>query len=158
MDLKDLVIEEKYQERYSYDKRCELFNKHAISTAQVAFNPIYELAKFTLRKAQMNSYQRFLWQHGSIYTHSGTLLSEFNEKYSQGREKLVRWNEENQAIDIYGKNEHDKNDWTYVPMLSFRLKTKTISLHPNRFVEFNISRDLYDQIDQWLLDFEYEKW
>lgn len=159
MNLKDLIKEINYQEAYSYDRRVDLFNKYAISTAQKAFNPIYELAKFIIDKRTILnvSYKEEPITSQGLYTpysHSGALLSTFNEEVKQDKSSFVKHFEDKGTIYIYGYSGAERK---HIPILIFNEKDKTITIK-RISLGFIISRNLYDQIDEWLIDFGYEKW
>lgn len=48
----------------------------------------------------------------------------------------------------------------YRNAIRFDLEKRTLSLYNSLLKEgvFQISRDMYDLIDEWLIDFGYEKW
>lgn len=165
INLESLIKEINYQEEYSYDKRADLFNTYSISTSQNFFNPIYELAKFicdrrSYYKSEISSYESY--QKGcfnSCYSHSGNIASAFNKTWNTVKPefqtvKLYKTG----MIRVYGLSKGLTLDVPnkLVPLLDFNVD-KTVTIHalsaPN-----TIPRNLYDQIDRWLLDFGYAKW
>jgi hypothetical protein len=154
-----LIKEIDYQETYSYEKRVDLFNKYCIPTHLKFFNPIYELAKFILDrrsyyKSEHSDYESFGKGSYSCYSHSGNVMSSFNKDFSEKKSETVKVSI-NGNITIYG---YDRNTSKHLPVLRFNT-SKTIAILYNHFSNgINIPRNLYDLIDEWLVDFGYNKW
>lgn len=164
-NLVDLIKEINYQEAYSYDKRVDLFNKYFIPTSMNFFNPIYELAKFIIDrrsyyKSDTSDYQSFNNGTYSCYSHSGAVASSFNKNFNKNHKEnksLVKIYP-NGRIGILAYFRKDTVDIEYESKLILMFNTdKTISIKYNTS-DIKIPRNLYDLIDEWLVDFGYNKW
>ncbi len=150
MDLRELIKEVNYQETYSYDKRVDLFNKYGISAGLNFFNPIYELTRFILGDSEYHN--RY-----SMYSHGGHIASSFNEDFKTGKSKKVKVFDTGTISVLRSVDNTDE----YKAVLRFHAD-KTIRVYHNTWAvsvsSFTVKRNLYELIDQWLIDFEFEKW
>lgn len=150
-NLNELVVELDYQSHFSYEKRTELFNKYGISTSQCFFNPIMELATFA---TEMSTYKYRSNLRIGGYSHSGAVASSFNESFKNGDKK-------NDYVKIYPNGIHiykyNRVKQTFEALVSF-MNNKTVQIKQMPSYSLVIERDFYDKIDEWLIDFGYEKW
>lgn len=163
MDLKLLIEEINYQEKYTYEQRVDFFNKYHISQTQKFFNPIYELAKFIVgdrgpaKKYYINQNDPDQGFYNACYSHSGAVASSFNkttDRSQTNKEASVRVTDD--KIGIYAYMSSVQGGRILKPFLWFH-DDKTISI-TDHCHGVKIKRDLYNLIDQWLIDFGYEKW
>ena len=159
MDLTKLITDVDYQVEYNYEKRVDLFNKYKISPASKFFVPIWELAQFIISNNMPNK-NSFVFSFG----HGQNILNNSLDKDVENKKELRigltptgksivirRYVSEAKSIPTYGK---------YRNALRFDLNSRTISLC-NELLHsgsYQISRDLYEKIDEWLIDFGFEKW
>lgn len=151
MDLRELIKEVNYQDSYNYDKRVFLFNKYGISAGQEFFNPIYELTKFILNDSNGNEY--------SMYSHSAYVASCFNDKIKTKNHENIKVFD-NGVIQIfrYIRYRTDK-DKTHTVLMTYFPNGKTVKIFPTEYERgINVRRGLYESIDEWLVDFGFEKW
>lgn len=161
MDLKDLVKEIDYQKEYSYEKRVDLMNKYAISTSQKYFNLIYELGKFIVGDRRIsehssNEHNIFYGQHNSCYSHTGAVMSGFNNQSHSIKNHQATVRVHNSSIILYTRV-YVSGESKLKPFLSFDLDSRTFSIK-EAANSVRIRRCIYDEIDEWLIDFGFEKW
>lgn len=161
MDLKILVKEIDYQKEYSYEKRVDLMNKYAISTSQKYFNLIYELGKFIVgdRRISKSSYKEdniFYGRHNSCYSHTGAVMSRFNNQSYNLKNHQATVRIDGNSILLY-TTVYDSKLTKLKPFLSFDLEFKTFSIRDGAG-SVKIRREVYREIDNWLVDFGFEKW
>ena len=161
MDLKILCQEIDYQKTYPYDKRVDFFNKYNIPTTQVAFNPILELAQF----AYGSSFQLGGRPHG--YSHSGATFSSFNNSLKDPKKGKILlsnsyiWIFENRikVFRYIPGSYNEPVEKRYKPFITFDSKTKEVSLIGTDGISgTRVRKTLYQDIDEFLIDFGYEAW
>lgn len=158
MNLLDLVVDIDYQQKYTYEQRVDLFNKYGLSTATKFFVPIWGLAQYIedlCLQIPKKYYREF--GHGQQVLNSN-LFKQSSEKPEIDRRRIrVR---PNGRIDIH----------TCIP----NIEETTLEGKMRRVLSFNgnilymnnyghlsmcrIPRNLYELIDQWLIDFGYDRW
>lgn len=165
MDLSELAKEINYSEEYSEDIKIDLFNKYAIPRHQEFINPLFELTKVLVDKRSYSKsvytdseHEHFNNGKYSCYSHSGAVASAFNENI-----KLNKANEIN--ITPNGNiivNGYNRTTQKHEKLIRFTVDKRIIiyKLALNSFNEsFEIPRkNLYDVVDEFLIDFGYEKW
>ena len=159
MDLKELIIDIDYQKHYSYDKRIDLFNKYQISPSSKFFVPIWELAQFIIGSNMANKKVYFFaFGHGQNILNRSLNKNIADKKElrislsNTGRSLIIRrYVPDAKELPTYGK---------YRNAIIFNLEDKCISVCGSilEVGQFKINRDLYDLIDQWLVDFGFNKW
>ena len=159
MNLNDLVVDLDYQAHYSYDKRCELFNKYGISTAMGFFVPIWGLSMF-IRNTCLRGYQNskdVSFGHGQRVVDSTLIEKTRAEKYPR-----IKTYEHGHRIDIniyFNNIEKCEHRGSMRRIINYNIKEKTISINNYGFLDMcYVPRDLYEKIDEWLVDFGFEKW
>lgn len=167
MNLLDLVLDVDYQKSYSYEKRVDLFNKYGISTAMKFLVPIWGLSEYILEHVHHFDYysssgERF-WEYG----HGQQLLQiDLYEKLRkapvEGAIDTRRIRPYTKKIDIWrhikGIEPHPTRG-TMRKVISFSNEDKTLSVNNYHYLSMcTIPRDIYDRIDQWLIDFGFSKW
>jgi len=161
MDLSKLIIDIDYQKEYDYEKRVDLFNKYGVSVSEKFFVPMWALANYITSLCGIMTKT-----HYPQYGHGQNVLYEINTvELENGSVPRIKTHGVNKSIiDIH----------FYIPnlpeckfygrrrkVLRFNLKNKTINV--NNYCNSNsssccIPRNLYEKIDEWLVDFGYEKW
>ena len=156
MDLKLLVNDIDYQVTFTYEQRADLFNKYTIPTNTKFLVPIWELAQYIVSLDKFNTKTFSSFGHGQ-----NILNKDLSKKIEDKRELRIGLNDD--TITIRTIDNDAKNIGTYGRyrnMLIFDLSSKTIKISRRivHFGSYEIVRDLYSKIDEWLVDFGFEKW
>lgn len=159
MDLQELIVDINYQQKYDYEKRVDLFNKYQISPSSKFFVPIWELGQFIISNNMPNKNSFvFSFGHGQNILNNSLDRDVADKKElrigltSTGKSIMIRrYIADAKSIPTFGK---------YRNAIRFDLNTKTISLCSGltEFGSYQVARDLYQKIDEWLVDFGYETW
>lgn len=156
MDLKKLICDADYQQAYTYEQRARLFNKYQIPTNTKFLVPIWELAQFIISLEKINT------KTFSGFGHGQTILNrELSSNIDVKKELRIGVRNERIVIRMYVPNAKEIPTYgKYRNALTFELKTKTICISRSiiHVGSYEIVRDLYSKIDEWLNDFGYENW
>lgn len=155
MDLVELIKDIDYQNQYSYERRVELFNKYQISVSEKFFVPIWGLSQYVLELTGY-TYEKYYPSYG----HGQRILdTNLIDKCSDRKNRI--WYTNNQIfIKRYVANVISEPEMgTLRNVMKFNLTDKTISVFSfdMKFC-YRIPRNLYDKIDEWLVDFGFDKW
>jgi len=159
MDLTTLIPEIDYQQTYTYEQRVDIFNKYLISPATKMMCPIWQLSQFIISNTMPNK-NTYVYRFG----HGQNLLNNSRDIAIQNRKEMqVSMTSSNKSIMIrsYDPDAKEMPKYgKYRNAIRFDLTMRTISLCTSltQLGPYQVSRDLYDQIDQWLIDFGYSKW
>lgn len=159
MDLLKLVEPVDYVKQYSYEQRVDHFNKYKITPVAKNWIPIWELAQFIINMNMQNK-NSYVFPYGhqqNILENSADRgIEDKNEQRivvtNTGKSIIIkRYVKEEISMPKYGK---------YRNAIRFDLEPKTISIFPSlaNAGVFQISRGIYEKIDEWLMDFGYEYW
>lgn len=181
--LRNLVVDLDYQQHYDYEKRVDLFNKYGISTSEKFFVPIWYLAQFVGQQVGIGSAnisQSSIYNKDTTYrlgynnfSHGQRVLNltlvEQCEKAAQDKNnEIEKWQK---RIKLF-KHRVDISMYYYNleeprlrPTMSFS-KDGVVSFKTHNPVSYNdssagkiyIPRNLYQLIDDWLIDFGFGKW
>lgn len=154
-DMTKLVIDLDYQHRFDYEKRVDLFNKYQIPTNTKYFVPIWELSQFLMKEQG---------KYFGYFGHGQTILNtKFENEVVNHKIMRIGINKDGKSI-VIRKYFHGVKEvptlGKYRNMLRFDLTNRTISV-TKFLIEsylFSFDRDLYDRIDEWLIDFGFNKW
>jgi len=165
MNLLELVEDVDYQEKYTYEQRVDLFNKYGYSTATKFFIPIWGLAQFIQELTGIGA------SYSKGYSEFGHGQSILNSKFSDSvKEKSIEGKVDNRRIrvlndkriDIYTRQYdvvEDAKNGNKRRIISFWVESKKLYLNNYGYLNMcSIPRNLYDKIDEWLVDFGYKKW
>lgn len=161
-NFNSLVEEFDYQTKFSYEKRVDLFNKYSISTSQKFFNPIFELAAFIINPRILYDSQfdktepKYCPNIPKCYSHSGAVATSFNSDVKENKSNHVKIHKNGVYLYRYYRDKEE-----YRSYFTFNNESKTFTIKNVDFfndASIRIERDIYSKIDEWLIDFGYEKW
>lgn len=158
MDLTKLMCDVDYQKAYTYDQRADLFNKYQIPTSNKFLVPIWELSQFIISTNKNNSKNFDSFGHGQ-----NVLNRNLTKDISNNDNIRIKYVESSKRIIIRNYHANEKTHpiiKKYRTAIIFDLDSRTLEFTKwvLMFGNFQIDRDMYDKIDQWLIDFGYEKW
>jgi len=160
MNLVNLVEDINYQDKYDYEKRVDLFNKYGISAATTFFVPIWGLSQFIQNICHMGRGGYCEFGHGQRILNSSLkeTSQQLPDKNKVDTRRIVL---KGNIIEI----------WIGVPNIESHpligTRRQIIRFSPSGSLKLNnygflnmvyIPRNLYEKIDEWLIDFGYEKW
>jgi hypothetical protein len=162
-DLKILIEDFEYQQKYTYEQRVELFNKYGISTSTLFFVPMWALSQHICNICGINS-DTYYREYGHGQKILNSKLLEETKKTSE-KEKYPRIQTFDQNPNLIFVNNYFHNiekctiQGSQRRVIKFFLKDKLISVNNYGFLNMClIPRNLYSSIDEWLVDFGYDVW
>lgn len=153
--MKELIIDIDYQKKYSYEKRVDLFNKYGISVSENFFVPIWGLSNYITDLCGIMP-KKFYPSFG----HGQTVLSKIDTTSDKSRIKTYEKNENIVDIFYHFPNvERNEKYGNLRKVIRFHIKEKTISINNYTYLDLcKVPRDLYQKIDEWLNDFEFNNY
>lgn len=154
--MRRLIEDIDYQSKYTYEQRADLFNKYQIPTNTKFLVPIWELAQFIVTLGNYNK------KTFSGYGHGQNILNKDLKKNIEDNKEL-RIELSQNYITIRAIDNNAKKVGRYGRfrnMVIFNLENSTVKIARRVLFlgSYEIPRDLYQKIDEWLIDFGYNKW
>lgn len=160
-DLTSMIVEVDYQQRYTYEERCEFFNKWGVSTATKFFNPIMALCsliEITFLEGCRDEFKKYeLCRYGM--SHSGAVMSSFNKKFVTDEVEHIKFREFGEKISCveFFKYQSGGGERTFKKKIIIIIKEDIAIKFLN--VELTIRRDfdikvIYDKVDEFINDFK----